>query len=58
MMLTTKEVAEILKCHQNTVRLYVKSGALKASRIGRPGSKRMLRFKQSDVDKFTKQGGK
>jgi excisionase family DNA binding protein len=57
MMLTTKEVAEILKCHQNTVRLYVKSGVLKATRIGRPGSRRMLRFKRSDVDKFTKQGG-
>jgi excisionase family DNA binding protein len=37
MMLTTKEVAEILKCHQNTVRLYVKSGVLKATRIGKGG---------------------
>lgn len=56
-MLTTKEVAEILKCHQNTVRLYAKSGALKSVKIGKPGARRMLRFKKNDVDAFLKQGG-
>jgi excisionase family DNA binding protein len=58
MSLTTKEVAEILKCHENTVRLYAKSGALKSTKIGKPGAKRLLRFKKSDVEKFMDQGGR
>lgn len=33
--LTPAEVAEILRCHVKTVRSEIKSGQLKASRVGR-----------------------
>ncbi len=47
-LLTTKEVATLLRCSVRTIRGYVASGRLKAERY----SKRMLRYHRSDVEAF------
>lgn len=46
---TTKSVAELFECHENTILKWIKDGKLPAFRIGRG-----WRIKQSDLDKFTK----
>lgn len=43
---TTLEVAEILKVHQRTIFRYIKSGKLKASKIGN------WRITKEDLDNF------
>ena len=56
MLLSVREVAKILGCHQNTVRNYAREGVLKSVRIGKPGGKKTVKFHKSEVDKLTKQG--
>lgn len=54
-LLTVKEVADILRCHQNTVRNYVKRGVLSPIRfLKTPGAK--LFFKVSDISDFINGG--
>jgi len=48
-LLTLKEAAQILKVHANTLRLWDKSGVLKAIRIG---VKKVRRYKKEDIEKF------
>lgn len=45
---TTQEVADILKVHQRTTFRYIKSGKLKATKIGQ------WRIKKEDLDKLIK----
>jgi excisionase family DNA binding protein len=56
MLLSVREVAKILRCHENTVRNYARDGVLKSVRIGKPGGKKTVKFHKSEVDKLTKQG--
>ena len=51
-MLTTADVAQLLGVHNNTVRRWSKTGALKAYRIGSRGDRR---FKREDIDSFLKE---
>ncbi len=46
---TTKTVAELLDCHENTVLRWIKEGKLPAFRIGRS-----WRIKQYDLRRFSK----
>lgn len=48
-MLTTRQVADMLNVHINTVRRWNNQGVLKAYRVS---SRRDRRFLQSDVDDF------
>ncbi|MCD8485145.1 helix-turn-helix domain-containing protein [Candidatus Woesebacteria bacterium] len=52
-LLTLSETAKILKVHPNTLRLWDKSGVLKAVRIG---VKRTRRYRKEDIEKFIKEG--
>jgi len=45
---TTQDVAKILKVHQRTIFRYIKSGKLKATKIGQ------WRVKKEDLDKLIK----
>lgn len=45
-LLTSKEAAKILKVSKRTLYRYIKSGKLKAAKIGQ------WRIKKSDLDKF------
>lgn len=47
--LTLKEVTNLLKVHENTLRNWDKNGTLKAIRIGQ---RKMRRWKKEDVIKF------
>lgn len=46
---TTKSIAKLFKCHENTILKWIKDGKLPAFRIGRG-----WRIKQCDLDNFTK----
>lgn len=46
-LLTTREVAELLQVHVNTVYQYIKQGKLVPRRVGG-----MFRFTKGDIDKF------
>ena len=48
-MLTTREVAQLLNLHVNTVRRWSNQGILKAYRAGPRGDRR---FKRQDIDNF------
>ena len=48
-LLTLKEAAQILKVHQNTLRLWDNKGILPALRIG---VKKVRRYKKEDIEKF------
>ena len=48
-MLTTREVAQLLNLHVNTVRRWSDQGILRAYRIGPRGDRR---FKREDIDNF------
>lgn len=48
-LMTIGEVANLLRCHQNTVRSYVRRGTLKCFR--RNGGRTIL-FKRSDVSRM------
>lgn len=48
-MLTTRQVADMLNVHINTVRRWNNQGVLKAYRVS---SRRDRRFRQSDIDDF------
>ena len=47
-LLTLKETAKILRVSERTIMRYLKSGKLKASKVGR------WRIKESDLEKFLK----
>ena len=48
-MLTTREVAQLLNLHVNTVRRWSDQGILRAYRVGPRGDRR---FKRQDIDDF------
>ena len=48
--MTIKEVAELIRYHEDTVRIFVRSGQLKAYR--RRSKQSELRFKLVDVEAF------
>jgi excisionase family DNA binding protein len=48
-LLTLKETAKILRVSERTIMRYLKSGKLKASKLGQ------WRIKESDLDKFLKE---
>lgn len=48
-LLTLQECAKILKVHHMTIRRYIKSGKLKATRIGEKG---MYRIKVEDLKRL------
>jgi len=48
-LFTPREVADILKVHENSIYTYLKSGRLKGIR---PGKGSMWRIKESALDKF------
>ena len=48
-LLTLKETAKILRVSERTIMRYLKSGKLKASKVGQ------WRIKESDLEKFLKQ---
>lgn len=48
-LLTLKETAKILRVSERTIMRYLKSGKLKASKLGQ------WRIKQSDLEKFLKE---
>ena len=50
--LTLKEVSDLLKVHENTLRNWDKNGTLKAIRIG---GRRIRRYKKDDIIKFMEQ---
>ena len=52
-MLTTRDVAQLLGVHPNTVRRWARKGILKAYRISSRGD---TRFWREDVDSFLKEG--
>lgn len=51
-LLTLKQASELLNCHPNTLRMWDKSGYLKALRIGKRGDRR---YKKEDVMKMIKE---
>lgn len=51
--LTLKELSELLKVHENTLRNWDKNGTLKAIRIG---GRKIRRYKKDDVMKFLENG--
>lgn len=50
--LTLKEVSDLLKVHENTLRNWDKNGTLKAIRIG---GRKIRRYKKEDIIKFMEQ---
>ena len=52
MMLTTGEVARLLRVHINTLRRWTNQGLIKAYRIGNRGDRR---FRQQDISSFLAQ---
>lgn len=48
--LKIKEVAELIRYHEDTIRIFVRSGQLKAYR--RQAKQSELRFKLSDIEAF------
>ena len=48
-LLTLKETAKILRVSERTIMRYLKSGKLKASKVGR------WRIKENDLEKFLKE---
>jgi excisionase family DNA binding protein len=52
--LTLKEVSELLKVHENTLRNWDKDGTLKANRIG---ARKLYRYKKEDILKFMESNG-
>ena len=48
-LFTLKETAKILRVSERTIMRYLKSGKLKASKVGQ------WRIKESDLEKFLKQ---
>lgn len=55
-MLTTRDVAQLLGLHINTVRRWNSKGVLKSLKSYRIGSRGDRRFKREDVDDFLKGG--
>jgi DNA binding domain, excisionase family len=53
-LLTTTEVAEILRVHPNTIRQWSDKGLIHVYRLGPRGDRR---FKRGDVDGFLRQDG-
>lgn len=53
--LTLKEVTNLLKVHENTLRNWDREGRLKAIRIG---GRKIRRWKKEDVLKFLEEGSK
>tara|TARA_B100000745_G_scaffold58094_2_gene34446 strand:+ start:5493 stop:5711 length:219 start_codon:yes stop_codon:yes gene_type:complete len=51
-LLTLEEVAQMLKCHPNTLRDWDNKGILPAVRLG---EKRIRRYRKSDVERFIEQ---
>ncbi|MGA7877776.1 MAG: helix-turn-helix domain-containing protein [Desulfoferrobacter sp.] len=49
---TSKQAAELLQCHEITIRRAIKSGKLKASKIGRD-----YRISKPDLTRFYKEQG-
>jgi excisionase family DNA binding protein len=47
--LTLKEVSDLLKVHENTLRNWDRNGTLKAIRIG---GRKIRRYKKDDIVKF------
>ena len=47
--LTLKEVSDLLKVHENTLRNWDRNGTLKAIRIG---GRKIRRYKKDDIIKF------
>lgn len=52
-MLATRDVAQLLRLHVNTVRHWSNQGILKSYRIGPRGDRR---FRREDIDGFLKEG--
>lgn len=52
--LTLKEVSDLLKVHENTLRNWDKNGTLKAIRIG---GRKIRRYKKEDIIKFMESNG-
>lgn len=52
--LTLKEVSDLLKVHENTLRNWDKNGTLKAIRIG---GRKIRRYKKEDILKFMETSG-
>lgn len=52
--LTLKEVSDLLKVHENTLRNWDKNGILKAIRIG---GRKIRRYKKEDIIKFMESNG-
>ena len=50
--LTLKELSDLLKVHENTLRNWDKNGTLRAIRIG---GRRIRRYKKEDIIKFMEQ---
>jgi excisionase family DNA binding protein len=55
-LMTIKEVAKHLGCHQRTVSNMERSGRIKAVRFG-SGDRKMVRYKRSEVLKLIEKGG-
>lgn len=51
-LFTIKEVAEMFKCHPQTVRSYIKEGLLGALKL-----KGEYRVRQEDINAFLERGG-
>jgi excisionase family DNA binding protein len=51
-MLTVKQVCDVLQVHHNTLRRWIAAGRVPAYRIGPRGD---LRLKQDDLDAFIEQ---
>ena len=54
-MHTTSNVARILSCTEDYVRILVKQGRLKAMRLGE-GPRAQMRFKPEEVERFIEDG--
>lgn len=54
--LTSIEACNYLSINRSTLYDYVKSGKLKANKLGGENSKRHYRFTQEDLDNFVNQG--
>ncbi len=46
-LLTTEEVAKILRIHPTTIRNYIRAGKLKASKVGKA-----FRITEKDIEQF------
>lgn len=47
-LLSTSEIAEILRVHQRTIQRWISSNRLKATKVG----PKILRVRKQDLDKF------